>query len=113
MVTADGSILTANESDNADLFWGVRGGGSNFGVVTEFVLRAHPQRRTVFAGPIIFTPDKVQEVGSAVRAWWNAGPSPKEGLQHLFTESPDGKVRMVPFCLRFALNPGFYCSHAL
>ncbi len=42
MVLADGSFVTANESANADLFWAVRGGGGNFGIVTSFVFRLHP-----------------------------------------------------------------------
>lgn len=70
VVTADGSILTANENENAELFWGIRGGGSNFGVVTEFVLQLYPQRETVFAGPIIYTMDKVEEVTAEVKKWW-------------------------------------------
>jgi FAD/FMN-containing dehydrogenase len=42
LVSADGSVHTANEKENSDLFFGVRGGGCNFGVVTEFVLALHP-----------------------------------------------------------------------
>jgi hypothetical protein len=44
IVTANGTTLTLSDTENADLFWGIRGGGSNFGVCTEFVLRLHPQR---------------------------------------------------------------------
>jgi hypothetical protein len=49
LVTADGSLLRANESDNAELFWALRGGGGNFGVVTEFEVRLHPLTSVLLA----------------------------------------------------------------
>ncbi|KAH6909363.1 FAD binding domain-containing protein [Coprinopsis sp. MPI-PUGE-AT-0042] len=69
VVTADGSILTASDTENQDLFWGIRGGGSNFGVVTEFVLQLHPQRKTVYAGPIVYTMNNVERVVSTIQNW--------------------------------------------
>ncbi|OCH88357.1 FAD-binding domain-containing protein, partial [Obba rivulosa] len=75
IVTAGGKILTANASEHADLFWGIRGGGCNFGVCTEFVLQLHPQRSHVYAGLVIFTPDKVEQIASTVQSWWQNGPS--------------------------------------
>jgi FAD/FMN-containing dehydrogenase len=52
VVTAEGAVVTASTENNADLFWGLRGGGGNFGIVTSFLYRAHPVA-TVLGGLII------------------------------------------------------------
>jgi hypothetical protein len=54
VVPANGRLVRANADENADLFWGVRGGGGNFGVVTSFEFRLHPMQRQVMAGPIVY-----------------------------------------------------------
>ncbi|TDL29768.1 FAD-binding domain-containing protein [Rickenella mellea] len=99
IVVADGSILTANESENTDLFWAIRGGGSNFGVCTEFVYKLHEQRRTVYAGMLIFPPPAIDELVKGVHAWYEGVPSEKEMVMMATTRGPDGNpgVIVVPF----------------
>ena len=53
VVTADGKFMKANEKENADLFWGIRGGGGNFGIVTSFQYRLHPVGPQVLAGLLV------------------------------------------------------------
>jgi FAD/FMN-containing dehydrogenase len=61
MVLADGRFVTANEKESNDLFWAVRGGGGNFGVVTSFLFRAHPVK-TVLAGPTFWPLDQASDI---------------------------------------------------
>ena len=61
MVLADGRFVTADEDQNPDLFWAVRGGGGNFGVVTSFTFRTHPVH-TVTAGPMFWPVEDAPEV---------------------------------------------------
>ncbi len=62
IVTADGSYLHANEKENKDLYWGVRGGGGNFGVVTSFEFQLHKVGPTVLGGPIMYPIAQAKEV---------------------------------------------------
>ena len=66
VVLADGSFVTANKSRNADLLWGLRGGGGNFGVVTSFLFQAHPVKM-VFAGPIAWEQKHARAIMRAYR----------------------------------------------
>jgi len=61
MVLADGRFVTANAKENADLFWAVRGGGGNFGVVTSFLFKARPVQ-TVYGGPMLWPLEDAAEI---------------------------------------------------
>ena len=65
LVLADGSFVTASEDMNADLFWALRGGGGNFGVVTNFEFRLHPIKNIV-GGPMFF---EVEDAPDVMRAF--------------------------------------------
>ena len=67
IVLADGSYVTASESEHPDLFWAIRGGGGNFGVVTSFVFRLH-EISTVYGGPIFWPLDQAKDV---LKFWSN------------------------------------------
>jgi len=69
VVTADGEFVTASEDVNADLFWGVRGGGGNFGIVTEFEFQLHPVGPIVYAGLIAWPMEQSPEVMRFYRDW--------------------------------------------
>jgi FAD/FMN-containing dehydrogenase len=66
VVTADGNVVTASESENDDLFWGVRGASGNFGIVTTFEFQLHDLGPMVFAGLLMFPFERAPEV---MRAW--------------------------------------------
>jgi FAD/FMN-containing dehydrogenase len=62
VVTADGELLRASEDEHPDLFWALRGGGGNFGVVTSFEFRLHDVGPTVLAGPVLWDASDAEEV---------------------------------------------------
>jgi FAD/FMN-containing dehydrogenase len=91
IVTADGQVVTASDTENTDLFFALRGGGSNFGVATEFVLQLYPQRRTVYAGMVMFTTDKLEKIVEATASWFPTAGE-REGMLQGVTLGPDGNV---------------------
>lgn len=79
MVLADGSFVTANAENYPDLYWAVRGGGGNFGVVTSFLFRLH-EIDTVIAGPMLWEVDKTKEVMQWYREFITDAPDDINGF---------------------------------
>ncbi|KAI8937614.1 hypothetical protein NX059_005324 [Plenodomus lindquistii] len=62
VVLASGDQVVASETSSPDLFWAIRGAGQNFGVATAFTFQGYEQKNPVFAGPLIFPPDKIPQI---------------------------------------------------
>jgi FAD/FMN-containing dehydrogenase len=89
VVLADGSVVKASEDDHADLFWGIRGGGGNFGVVTEFEFRLHPLGPIVLAGLAMFP---IERAAAVLRGWRDcadAGPDELSSACVVLTAPPE------------------------
>jgi FAD/FMN-containing dehydrogenase len=74
VVTADRRVLTASATENEDLFWGLRGGGGNFGIVTEFEFKLHPVGPIVLAGLLLYPRSKAPEVCRFYRDFMSDAP---------------------------------------
>ena len=87
IVLADGSFVVASAEENADLFWAVRGGGGNFGVVTSFLFEAHPVH-TVCAGPMLWSLDEAADVMKWYREFITQAPEEMNGFFAMMTVPP-------------------------
>jgi FAD/FMN-containing dehydrogenase len=74
VVTAEGELVTASAAENPDLFWGIRGGGGNFGIVTAFEYRLHPIGPIVTAGPVFHHQEDAPEVLRFYREFISTAP---------------------------------------
>ena len=88
VVLASGDVVTAGDESEHDLFWALRGGGGNFGVVTSFEFRAHPLV-SVLGGPVLHPLHAAPEVFSFFREFWAELPDDLS-LQAAFLHAPDG-----------------------
>ena len=87
VVLADGRFVTANDRENSDLFWAVRGGGGNFGVVTSFLFRLHAVS-TVIAGPTFWPMEQVPEVMAKYQEFILEAPEDVSGFLAFLTVPP-------------------------
>jgi FAD/FMN-containing dehydrogenase len=88
LVLATAEVTTASEEADPDLFWAIRGGGGNFGVVTSFEFRAHPVPN-LLSGPVLHTVDAAPELLSFYRDFSSDLPD-ELGTQAAFLHAPDG-----------------------
>ena len=79
MVLADGSFVTVNANQNTDLYWAIRGGGGNFGIVTSFKFQAHPVK-TVFGGPTLWPIEQTEEIMSWYQDFITNAPDELNGF---------------------------------
>ena len=75
IVTADGEFVRASDAENPDLFWGIRGGGGNFGIVTSFEFRLNPLGPMVLAGPVAWAMESSPDVLRFYREWIKEVPN--------------------------------------
>ena len=108
VVTADGNVVTASETDNADLFWGLRGGGGNFGIVTQFTFRLHEVGPMVWGGMLIYPPDRAAEITRAYRDFVLKAPD-EVGSGLAFVTAPDAEF--VPEPARGHPMVGIICCY--
>lgn len=107
VVTANGQVMSANETENSDLLWGLRGGGGNFGVVTSLELRLFPVT-TVYAGFLIYPIEQAAEVLRFYNEFCRATPDELTTIASLATVPPE---EFVPEELRDKLGLLILVSH--
>ena len=109
VVTADGELVKASQAENPDLFWGLRGGGGNFGIVTEFEFRLHEVGPTVFAGPIFWPMRESPRLLRFYREWIAEAP---DELMTIVIHRKAPPLPFVPPELHGELIVGVACCYA-
>lgn len=104
VVAADGQLLQASADENQDLFWALRGGGGNFGVVTSFEYRLHPVG-PVLGGEIVFPLDQAKKVVRFYRDWSTAAPDELRADVTLLS-GPQGPALAVIVCYCGGIDEG-------
>lgn len=95
MVTAEGEIIQVGEEDHADLFWGIRGGSGNFGIITSFEYRLHTLGPDVLAGPVLYAIKDAPDILKLWRDYMEKAPDELQCMPLIF-QGPDGEA---VFCL--------------
>jgi FAD/FMN-containing dehydrogenase len=109
VVTADGRLVTASASENEDLFFGVRGGGGNFGVVTSFEYRLHPVGPIILGGMALYPAAMARELLAFFRDWAGSAPDELTATLAFLTAPP---APFVPEHLHFQPMIGVLVCYA-
>jgi FAD/FMN-containing dehydrogenase len=109
VVTADGELVTTSPTENADLFWGIRGGGGNFGVVTSFEYRVHPLGPIILGGLLVFPLEQAEDAIAAYRDVVENAPDELATAAVLLNAPPE---EFVPEHLHGKPVLGFAISYA-
>jgi FAD/FMN-containing dehydrogenase len=89
VVTADGDFIVANAEEHPDLFWALRGGGGNFGVVTSFEFRLHEVGPILFGGMMLFPIERAVELMRSYRDFMGGAPDEVGGASAVLTAPPE------------------------
>ncbi len=108
LVTADGRIVTASEDENPDLFWGLRGAGGNFGIVTSIQYRLHPVGPIVLGGMLLFEHEKAGDLFSTYRELIQRAPDEFGSAFAFLTAPPE---EFIPEALRLQPVAGTIVCH--
>ena len=94
MITADGEVRELSDNKNEDLFWAIKGCGTNFGVIYEFIFKAYEQKE-VFVGTLVFSPEKLESLIEGYNVWLkNRGPD-EDGAFTIARIPPENKVFII------------------
>lgn len=94
IVLASGTQTICSSTQHADLFWALRGAGTSFGIVTSFTFAAHPQPNSVFAGPLVFPPDKLPEIISFANKFHTTNDG-NQALMIAFSAPPPANAPVI------------------
>ncbi|KAI0684808.1 FAD-binding domain-containing protein [Cytidiella melzeri] len=103
VVLANGDVVQCSERENADLFWAIRGAGSNFGPVTTFTFKGYPQTNPCWSGLLVFTPRQLTDLSNAISSWFHDVAENEGGL--LVIASPPPAFQPAPVFIPFYNGP--------
>ncbi|MDH3668042.1 MAG: FAD-binding oxidoreductase [Paracoccaceae bacterium] len=112
LVTAEGAVLTASEDENAELFWGLRGGGGNFGIATSFEFALHPVGPTVYGGLVAFS---FEDTARSLHFLRDLAKDPYDELTAVcsLTHAPDGSGQKLAAMLVSHCGAAGRAEHAI